>query len=333
MTELARQFDVAVLDLDGCTYHGDSAIDGVKESLAEAREMGMRTYFLTNNSLRTPAQIAQKLNGLGVQATPDDTISAAIAGAALAESRLGAGSRVLALGAAGVREALAQTSLQVVSSADDDPAAVVQGLSPEVTWSELSEAAIAIQRGAEHIATNLDIRLPVERGFALGNGSVVAAVVSATGVRPISAGKPEPAIFELAIQRAGALSPIAVGDQLATDVRGAIAAGIPCLHVLTGVSSARDVVLAAPEERPTHLGIDMRDLVRSYDPPTRDGEWWTCGDQAARIVDGDPQVRGSESLDAGSIVHLNAYRALAAAAWHAADSGESVACPDIVVAR
>ncbi len=330
---LVELFDAAILDLDGCTFHGDTAIPHVAESLATARGAGMRVFFLTNNSSRTQEQIAQKLTGLGIPTAPEETFSAAIAGARMVERHLGAGAKVLMLGADGVRRALAGTSLQVVASADDAPAAVLQGLSHELTWHDLTEAAIAIQRGATYFATNLDAKLPNERGFGLGNGSLAAAVTSATGVHPISAGKPEPEIFRLAVEQSGATRPITVGDQLATDVRGAVAAELPCLQVLTGVSSARDVILADPAERPSHLGLDMRDLLLPYLGAERDGEWWECAGEVATVTDGDLRLGSAGQLVESQPVSLHAYRALAAAAWHAIDGGMPVACPDIVVER
>ena len=78
---LVELFDAAILDLDGCTFHGDTAIPHVAESLATARGAGMRVFFLTNNSSRTQEQIAQKLTGLGIPTAPEETFSAAIAGA------------------------------------------------------------------------------------------------------------------------------------------------------------------------------------------------------------------------------------------------------------
>jgi len=91
------------------------------------------------------------------------------------------------LGGDGVRQALLDEGFQVTSSAQDGPVAVVQGWDPAVDWALLSEGVYAINAGALHVATNLDATLPTERGFALGNGSLVAAVVLTTGAWTISA--------------------------------------------------------------------------------------------------------------------------------------------------
>ena len=108
----------------------------------------------------------------------------------------------------------------IVESADDKPAAVVQGFDKSVDWAMMSEGALAINAGAKFFATNLDASLPVERGFALGNGALVRAVRHATKTKPKASGKPFPGIFEHAIEMIGGNHAVAVGDRLDTDVAG-----------------------------------------------------------------------------------------------------------------
>ena len=177
-----------------------------------------------------------------------------------------------------MRQALEEQGFELVDSADDEPAAVVQGLDKEVNWTLLSEGAFAIERGAAFYASNLDATLPVERGQALGNGSLVRAIQHATRKRPTSGGKPEPGIYLRASQLVGATNPMAVGDRLETDIMGAVAAGVPAMHVLTGVHQARAVLRAPRGQRPTYLALDMRGMLEAHPAPKhhRDGTW-TCG--------------------------------------------------------
>src|SRR5699024_6245024 len=97
-----------------------------------------------------------------------------------------------------------------------------------------------------------------------GNGSLVAAVVHATGVTPRSAGKPQARIFEQASRRAGASRPLVLGDRLDTDLAGARAAGSAGRHVLTGVAGPAELLRPRPEERPSYLGADLRALGRPH---------------------------------------------------------------------
>jgi hypothetical protein len=206
--------------------------------------------------------------------------------------------------------------------AADDPDAVAQGYSPGLAWEDLAEAAYAVGRGAWHVASNLDKSLPTARGFAPGNGALVGAVTAATGVTPSSAGKPGPDMYRMAVERARASRPLVIGDRLDTDLAGARAAGFPGLHVLTGVSTARDAVLAEPGERPSFLGTDLRALLEPHPVPVRDGESWVCGAASARVEADAVRPLSGEGIDL--------VRAACAAAWASADAGTPVTeVPDL----
>ena len=206
--------------------------------------------------------------------------------------------------------------------------AVVQGWDPAVDWALLSEGVYAINAGALHVATNLDATLPTERGFALGNGSLVAAIVHASGKEPLAGGKPFPGIYTRALKRAGGTRPLAVGDRLNTDHVGARAAGIPGLHVLTGVSDARDVICAPATERPSFLHTDLRGLTAPHPEPVRvevDGQvWWRVGNRSARVLGSRLELQDSGAVtspdDSAVRIDLDSYRALAVAAWDWADA-------------
>lgn len=313
---LVERYDLALVDLDGVAYRGPSAIPHAADSLRRARAGGLGVVFVTNNASRAPQTVAAHLSELGIECTADAVMTAAQAAAALLGERLAPGAKVLVVGAAGLVDAVRAAGYEVVTSATDHPEAVVQGFGPDVGWPQLAEAAYAIGAGAWYVASNLDKTLPTERGFAPGNGSLVAAVRTATGVDPVSAGKPEPNLYRLAVARAGASAPLVVGDRLDTDLAGARAAGWPGLHVLTGVSTARDAVLALPEHRPSYLGADLRALLVAHPVPEPDGEWWRCGDSAARVVGARLELAGPPDLDR--------LRCACAAAWAAADRGEPV---------
>lgn len=313
---LAERYDLALVDLDGVAYRGHEPIAHAAVSLTGARDRGMRLVFVTNNASREPGSVAEQLTGLDIPTSADEVMTAAQAAAALLRTRLEPGAKVLVIGGAGLVTAVHDAGFVLVETADDEPVAVAQGFAPELGWAQLAEAAYAVQRGAWHVASNLDLSLPTARGFAPGNGSLVGAVRAATGVEPSSAGKPSPTMYALAIERAGARAPLVVGDRLDTDLAGARAGGYPGLHVLTGVSTARDTVLAEPGLRPHYLGLDLRSLLEPHPAPGRSPDgWWTCGESSARVDDGALRldVRGATTIDT--------VRAAAAAAWASADDG------------
>ena len=331
---LAEEYDCALLDLDGTAWSGDETIEHAAASVIEAREAGMASAFVTNNAMRTPQQVTDKLNSMDFQATPDMVMTSAMDIAAIMAEELEEGAKVFVIGGAGLRLALEERGFVLVDSADDEPVAVVQGLDKQVDWALLSEGAFAIERGAAFYASNLDATLPIERGQALGNGSLVRAIQHATRKRPIAGGKPEPGIYRRAGELVGAQNPLAVGDRLETDIMGAVAAGVPALHVLTGVHQARDVIRAPRGQRPTYLAIDMRGLLEAHPAPKhhRDGTW-TCGvSQVAKATRSGVLTLDDVELTDPVTISIDSYRALAAAAWEYADgAGTPVSCPEITV--
>ncbi|MGO1318254.1 MAG: HAD-IIA family hydrolase [Cellulomonadaceae bacterium] len=330
---LADEFELALVDLDGVAYRGPLPVPHAAESLAAARSQGLDVVFVTNNASREPEEVADQLTGLSIPTRAQDVMTAAQAAAKVLTSRLEPGAKVLVVGGAGLLTAVTRAGFVVVTSAEDEPDAVVQGFAPSVGWAQLAEATYAVGAGAWFVASNLDKSLPTARGYAPGNGALVGAVVAATGVQPDSAGKPSPEMYDIVATERGTRSVLVVGDRLDTDLAGARAGGYPGLHVLTGVNTARDDVLAAPGLRPHLIGADLRALLQAHPAPAPGPEdWWVCRGAAARVR------RGVLELDEGSREEgsddVDVVRAACAAAWSAVDGGElldTATVPDFAV--
>lgn len=333
---LNKQFDAALLDLDGVCYSGTAVTQGGPEALEAAEDAGMQVGYLTNNSSRSPQTVADLLSDMGYAAESNQVMTSAMDLMGDLTETLPEGAKVLVTGSPQLRQMVEDTGFTVVDSADDSPVAVVQGLGPDLGWKDLSEAALAIERGATHYATNIDPKLPTERGFAVGNGSMVFAVSNATGKEPIAAGKPRAQIFERSASSLRVERPIVVGDQLSTDIEGAVNAKMPSMHVLTGVSDARDVVLARRGQRPAYVAMDISGLNEVHPRPRhhKDGTW-TCGVSQPVLIDrrGRVSIGGVELAGNGGPVTLNldTYRALIAASWEVDESRVRVLCPELVV--
>ncbi len=258
---LVTEFDALLVDLDGTLVLAGQPIEHAAEVMTRAREAGARPVVVTNNASRHPATVAAHLADLGMPFDAADVVSSPLAAATLLAASLPTGAPVLILGADALADAIADAGLTPVRSADDEPVAVVQGYSPDIGWRDLAEACIAIRAGAQWVATNSDTTLPTDRGLLPGNGALIQALVAATDQHPTVAGKPERPLLDAAVQRCGATRPLVVGDRLTTDIAAAVAAGIPSLMVLTGVSTIDDVLRLAPQDRPDHIGTDLRGLV------------------------------------------------------------------------
>ncbi|MFD5202225.1 HAD-IIA family hydrolase [Streptomyces sp. NPDC058375] len=314
-TALSEAYDTALLDLDGVVYAGGEAIVHAVESLAAARTGGMHLAYVTNNALRTPDAVAEHLTELGVPAEPSDVITSAQAVARLVADQLPPGARVLAIGGEGLRVALRERGLVPVESADDDPAAVVQGYGgPDMTWGRFAEASYAIRRGLPWFASNTDLTIPSARGIAPGNGAAVEVVRIATGAEPQVAGKPLPPMHRETVLRTGAKRPIVVGDRLDTDIEGAFNGGVDSLLVLTGVTDPAQLLAAPPEHRPTYVDRDLRGLLTGQPEVTPAGDGYRCGGWTAA-------VRADALVLEGEGDPLDGLRALCAAAWAFAGPG------------
>jgi glycerol-1-phosphatase len=308
---LCSAYDVALLDLDGVVYLGGSAVPGAADSLAKAKASGMRIAYVTNNSSRTPSAIAGHLTALGLHATAQDVVSSAHAAARLLAERLPPGAAVLVVGGMGLRAAVRERGLRPVSVATDRPAAVVQGYAPDIGYSLLTEAALAVQAGAWYVASNGDSTMPTARGRQPGNGAMSQVIVTATGQSPVIAGKPEPPLHTEAVERTSARHPLVVGDRLDTDIEGAVRVHADSLLVLTGVARPLDAVLAPPHQRPTYLARDLTGLLTPHPAVTHTGGAYRCAHWRAHW-----QTPDRLTLD-GSGDPTDALRALCAAAWSA----------------
>lgn len=313
---LRERFGTLLLDLDGVVYRGPSAVPHAVDALASARCDGARLAFVTNNAARTPDVVAEHLSSLGVPADPSDIVTSSHAVATLltgfvADGSLAAGANVLVVGQDGLRDAVAGAGFTLVESADDQPVVVVQGFGPDTGWRQLAEATYAIAAGARWIASNLDKTLPTERGLAPGNGSMVAAVSTATGGgTPQSAGKPARTLFDTSLDRldARAEDTLVIGDRLDSDIEGAVAAELPGLLVLTGVSTIDDLFTAPEQQRPRYVGFDLRTLADPHPPVSRKAGTIACGGWTVNLDDDPAELEGDGSATA-------ALRVATTAAW------------------
>ena len=259
---LADRYDAFLFDIDGVLLRGDAAIDGAGEAIDALRRRGKGLAFMTNNSSRTPAEVAVRLTAAGIAADERAVVTSALATADLLGGD-GVG-RAFVIGERGIREALAQRGIDIVDGDPDDADVVVVGWDRAADYPKLRRACLLVERGARLVATNADASFPAEDGRWPGAGALLAAVTVTTGATPEVVGKPHGALFRFALERAGGGRPLVVGDRLDTDVAGADALGWDSLLVLTGIASEADAAVAA--RRPRYVAPDTSALER--DVPT-----------------------------------------------------------------
>lgn len=318
-------FDGVLADLDGVVYTGARVIEGAIDALDQLAGEGKSLAYVTNNASRSPEEVAAHLRKLGAPATTEQVFGSALAGAQLLAGEVAAGASVLVVGSQFLADSVRAQGLVVVTAPDDRPDAVIQGFSPTLGWKDLAEATYAITAGATWVATNVDMTLPQERGFAPGNGALVAAVAAATGKSPLVAGKPEAALFETAARHSGVERALVVGDRLDTDILGGNRAGMATVLVLTGVDSAQTALGARLDERPNYLISSLGELYEEYPAITADDGAYFCGAAIARVSGSTVSISGRED-------DLNSWRAACAAWWAAHPDMAPDAAPDVTFA-
>ncbi|HEU5001013.1 MAG TPA: HAD-IIA family hydrolase [Lapillicoccus sp.] len=293
---LVARYAGVVCDLDGVVRRGSAAVPHAVEQLTA---LTVPVVYATNNASLTPQDVAHQLQGLGLPAGPQHVVTSSQAGAAHVAARFPARAAVLAVGGPGVAAALAEAGMTPVTTAEPGVVAVLQGYGPNVTATDLAEAAYAIEAGATWVATNRDATLPTHRGIAPGNGALLGAVATAAGVQPtVATGKPEPPLYDLSVTRLGVAKAdgLAIGDRLDTDIIGAMNAGLESLWVLTGVDDLVSFAQAPGRPAPTYAARDLRALARPPVVPVRDDEDWVCGGVrlTVRWESGDVTIEGGD---------------------------------------
>jgi HAD superfamily hydrolase (TIGR01450 family) len=273
-----------LVDLDGVLYRGAEPVPGVGTLLTTRAQRGDDVVYVTNNSMWYRTEYVGRIAGMGAPVTADRIVSSPRATALYLREHEPAIHHVLTLGASGLDRELEDAGFRVTRAADaaelirgdgvegtdgssgweaaGRPEAVVVGLDPKIDYLRLAVTSDCVRAGARFIATNRDPLYPTERAIRPGAGSIVAAVEAASGVTPISIGKPAPYLLEEAARVVGreARDAIMIGDGLATDIAAAIAVGARNVLMLTGVTTPAMVAAAPPEARPTFVAADAAEL-------------------------------------------------------------------------
>jgi len=303
--KLIDNYDGLLLDLDGVVYRGKQPIRDAIETIGKLQSK-MPIGYVTNNASRTQSQIAEQLRGYGIELEPEQVISSAMAGAEMLSEKVSG--KVLVIGGDGLKEAVRSYGFELVDSADDAPDAVIQGFSPEIGWKDLAEASYAINNGALWLATNQDWTIPLERGIAPGNGTLVSAVHTAVGHLPEFAGKPARKIFDTAKKQLSMKKPLFIGDRVDTDILGANNAEIDSALVFTGVATGKEAISATRENRPTYLIESVSEVLHKYKAPKKTKYGYKVGGAQVELLGNKVRL-----INSGS--RIDVLRAACSVVW------------------
>ncbi|WP_078579299.1 TIGR01457 family HAD-type hydrolase [Salipaludibacillus agaradhaerens] len=237
-----------LIDLDGTMYRGEEKIDAASRFVKQLAERKLPYLFVTNNSSRTPEDVAAKLLAMDIPAKPEHVFTTSMATARYIEENYGK-TDVYMIGEEGLEQALEAQGHKLT---DVDPEVIVMGIDRNLSYEKLAKACLAVRNGAAFLSTNGDTAIPTERGLLPGNGSITSVVHVSTGVTPLFIGKPESIIINQALEVLGTQieNTLMVGDNYQTDIMAGINAGMDTLIVHTGFTTPEQ--LKMEKTQPTY---------------------------------------------------------------------------------
>ena len=222
--------EALLVDLDGVLYVEERVVPGAVEAVDALRRAGLRLRFVTNTTSRPRRSIVDRLDRLGFD-VPDEEV---LTPAALAvEHCRRSGHRRVSLV---MNDAVKEDFAGLEEAAGDVEAVIVGDLGRGFTYDTLNEAFRLVMDGAELIALQKNRFWLTPAGLSLDVGPFVAALEYATARDATVVGKPAAGFFAAALADAGVEPGDAamVGDDVESDVGGALAAGLAGVLVRTG---------------------------------------------------------------------------------------------------
>src|SRR5438093_6307259 len=222
-----------LLDVDGVFHVSGEPIAGGAEAVRRLRADGHRLRFVTNNTTRARATLAEELRAIGLELEDEELQTTPRAAA-----RLLAGRRVLAL----TMHAIVG-ELEGVELVGEDAEAVLVGGADETpetnlvfSFTNLARAFQELEAGAELYCLHKNRWWQTRDGPLLDAGVFVAGLEYAADIEATVLGKPSPAYFEAALEALDADPERAwmVGDDIDSDIRGAQRLGMRAVLVRTG---------------------------------------------------------------------------------------------------
>ena len=257
-----------ICDMDGVIYLGNQLLPGVREFVSWLNENDKQFLFLTNSSERSPKELRQQLQRMGLDIGEEHFYTSALATAAFLKKQA-PGCTAFVIGAPGLLNALYDVG---VTMNDVDPDYVIVGETASYNYEVITKAVRLVLNGARLIATNSDLTGPTEFGIAPACRSLVAPIELATGKKAYFMGKPNPLMMRTGLHLLGVHSEEAamVGDRMDTDIVAGIECGLDTVLVLSGVTDREGIehfpyrprlVLNGVGDIPAAAAQDRKDLV------------------------------------------------------------------------
>lgn len=259
--ELLAKHDALLLDAYGVLVDGSGVLAGAASFMSELNRRGVPYAIVTNDASRSPSTYAQRFASVGLFVDVARIVTSGSLIPSYFRERGLVGARTLVLGtddsyqhvvdAGGVPVALGKgMEVDAVVVCDDAGTPYLEGI--ELALSAIVRA-IDAGRSPSLVLANPDLVYPKgqdELGFTAGSMALLIETALArrfhnTTIKFDLLGKPSPRLFLQGKSLLSAANPVMIGDQLETDIVGALAAGIPAA-LLRGVSRWQERATITP---------------------------------------------------------------------------------------
>ena len=227
-----------ICDMDGVIYHGNYLLPGAADFVEWLKKNDKKFLFLTNSSERSPRELKQKLNRMGLDVEESHFYTSALATAAFIASQ-SPGCSAFVMGEAGLVNALYDKG---ITMNDVNPDYVVVGETRTYNYESIIRAVKFIFNGAKLIGTNPDLTGPTEDGIIPATRALIAPIEMSTGKQAYFVGKPNPIMMRTGINMLDCEEADAaiIGDRMDTDIISGIESGLDTILVLSGVSDSKN---------------------------------------------------------------------------------------------
>ena len=251
---ITHAVQAVLLDLDGVLYVEDDVVPGAADAIERLRRTGAEIRFVTNTTTRSRAATLSHLDDLGLVVDDDELVTPVVLARQLCRDR---GHRRVALFVADETDF---EDLEVVRDGLDADAVIVGDLGDRWTYAELNRAFRVLMSGADLIALQKNRFWQRGGELALDVGPFVAALEYATSRDATVVGKPSPDYFDEVLRGVGVAAEhaVMVGDDVETDIGGAMANGLAAVLVRTG--KYREDLVRASDIEPTATVDSIADV-------------------------------------------------------------------------
>ena len=250
-TDILKDIDLFVLDMDGTFYLGNNIIDGSLEFLEAVKKAGKSYIFFTNNSSTNSDKYIEKLAGMNCFIKKDQIMTSGDVMIRFLKSNYD-GKSVYLLGTKPLEDSFLEAGIELFNRDNEDalepdnldkrPDIVVVGFDKTLDFRKLSNACTYIREGALFLATHLDINCPMPNGFIPDCGAICKAIELSTDKQPRFVGKPFKETVDMIVDatRVPKEKIAFVGDRIYTDVATGVKNGAKGILVLTGECQLTD---------------------------------------------------------------------------------------------